>query len=102
MSWSDDVSLAPRFAGDGISFTGVLRNVITVGGWDVYTYQMDDGARIEFRRGDEVQVAYLKDGLDGLDGKTPQRGIDYGTADDVAAIVQAVLGQLPTWEGGSY
>ncbi len=43
-----------------------------------------------------------EDGLDGIDGKTPQRGIDYGTAEDVAAIVQEVLATLPTWEGGDY
>lgn len=90
--WSSDINIAPaEWSCPDMTFSGVLQNVITVGGWDVYTYQTEDGVRIEFRRGDEVQVAYLEN------GKTPQRGIDYGTADDVAAIVQEVLATLPTW-----
>ena len=35
-------------------------------------------------------------------GKTPEKGVDYWTADDKSAIVNDVLAALPTWEGGSY
>lgn len=40
--------------------------------------------------------------FDGEPGHTPERGKDYWTADDLAAMVQDVLKALPTWEGGSY
>ena len=43
-----------------------------------------------------------KDGNDGQDGYTPQKGIDYCTEEDKNEIVDAVLGAMPAWEGGSY
>ena len=38
----------------------------------------------------------------GADGYTPQRGVDYWTAEDKQAIVNDVLAAMPTWTGGSY
>ena len=38
----------------------------------------------------------------GADGYTPQRGVDYWTAEDQQVIVNDVLAALPTWTGGSY
>lgn len=35
-------------------------------------------------------------------GKTPEKGVDYWTADDKSAIVNDVLAALPTWTGGAY
>lgn len=41
-------------------------------------------------------------GKDGKDGYTPQRGIDYYTEADKAAIVQAVLESMPDGDEVSY
>lgn len=35
-------------------------------------------------------------------GATPQKGTDYWTAADKQEIVNDVLAELPTWEGGNY
>ena len=43
-----------------------------------------------------------KDGKTGKDGHTPEKGVDYWTEDDRAAMVQDVLAELTVWEGGSY
>lgn len=38
----------------------------------------------------------------GTDGYTPEKGVDYWTAEDKAEMVAEVLSALPTWNGGSY
>lgn len=43
-----------------------------------------------------------KDGVDGKDGYTPVKYVDYWTDADQTAIVNATLAALPTWTGGSY
>ena len=40
-----------------------------------------------------------KDGEDGADGYTPQKGIDYWTAEDKTEMVNDVLAALPTYNG---
>jgi hypothetical protein len=42
------------------------------------------------------------DGKDGEDGKTPVKGVDYWTEEDLTEMVNDVLSALPTWTGGSY
>lgn len=41
-------------------------------------------------------------GASGKDGKAPVKGTDYWTPADKKDIVNDVLRELPTWEGGSY
>lgn len=41
-------------------------------------------------------------GPQGERGATPQRGVDYWTAEDQQIILNDVLAALPAWEGGSY
>lgn len=41
-------------------------------------------------------------GIDGTDGYTPVKGIDYFTDTDKEEIAQTVINMLPTWTGGSY
>ena len=41
-------------------------------------------------------------GAKGDKGDTPEKGVDYWTAEDKAGIVSDVLAALPTWEGGEY
>ena len=41
-------------------------------------------------------------GVDGKDGYTPQKGIDYFTTSDKTEMVNLVLNALPIWTGGSY
>ena len=41
-------------------------------------------------------------GPQGEQGPAPQRGVDYWTAEDQAAIVDAVMARLPVAEGASY
>ena len=43
-----------------------------------------------------------KDGEDGKEGYTPQKGKDYFTEEDKAEFVEDVLNALPTWQGGAY
>jgi hypothetical protein len=43
-----------------------------------------------------------KDGEVGKDGKTPEKGVDYWTPDDQAAIVEDVLKALPKAEEGEF
>ena len=43
-----------------------------------------------------------KDGVDGQDGYTPQRGVDYWTDADVAAIHSYIDTQLGVIENGTY
>lgn len=38
----------------------------------------------------------------GKDGYTPVKGDDYWTEEDKEELVDSVLAELPTWEGGSY
>lgn len=38
----------------------------------------------------------------GAPGYTPQKGVDYFTADDKEQLVSDVLAALPVWEGSSY
>ena len=38
-------------------------------------------------------------GINGVDGKTPERGVDYWTAADKAEIVNEVLTSLPVYNG---
>lgn len=40
--------------------------------------------------------------INGKDGYTPQKGVDYFTETDKAEMVDLVLSALPTWTGGSY
>lgn len=40
-----------------------------------------------------------KDGKDGADGRTPEKGVDYFTADDKAEMVAAVIAALPVYDG---
>ena len=44
----------------------------------------------------------VKNGKTGADGKTPVKGADYFTADDKTEMVDLVLAEMPTWNGGSY
>lgn len=41
-------------------------------------------------------------GAEGAPGKTPQRGVDYWTEADQAAVVAEVLSALPRWNGGAF
>lgn len=43
-----------------------------------------------------------KDGTDGSDGYTPQRGVDYWTAADIAEIQEYIDAQLGVIENGTY
>lgn len=43
-----------------------------------------------------------KDGKDGADGKTPVKGVDYYTEADKTEMVNLALAALPTWKGGAY
>lgn len=43
-----------------------------------------------------------EDGKDGLDGKTPEKGVDYFTESDKQAFVTDVINALPTWQGGAF
>lgn len=43
-----------------------------------------------------------KDGANGKDGYTPQKGIDYFTQSDINQIVNEVLNKIPTSEGVDY
>lgn len=40
--------------------------------------------------------------MDGADGYTPQKGVDYFTEADKLELVTDVLNTLPTWQGGEY
>jgi len=42
------------------------------------------------------------DVMNGTAGYTPEKGTDYWTEADKAAMVADVLNALPTWEGGRY
>ena len=44
----------------------------------------------------------LPKGLDGVDGKTPIRGVDYWTEDDVSAMREYIDGRLGVVENGTY
>lgn len=39
---------------------------------------------------------------DGVDGKTPIRGVDYWTEDDVSAMREYIDGRLGVVENGTY
>ena len=39
------------------------------------------------------------DEFDGKDGKTPEKGVDYFTPDDIAEMVEAVINSLPVYNG---
>ena len=41
-------------------------------------------------------------GKDGVDGKTPIRGVDYWTEDDVSAMREYIDGRLGVVENGTY
>ena len=43
-----------------------------------------------------------RDGVDGVDGKTPIRGVDYWTEDDVSAMREYIDGRLGVVENGTY
>ena len=43
-----------------------------------------------------------EDGKDGVDGKTPIRGVDYWTEDDVSAMREYIDGRLGVVENGTY
>lgn len=60
------------------------------GGTNIVTVTKTDGTTSTF----EVR--------NGGKGTTPQKGVDYWTAEDQQAIVDDVLSALPAWEGGSY
>lgn len=51
--------------------------------------------------GEGTEQEYLAS-LKGQDGYTPQKGVDYWTALDRAAIVDDVLSALPAAEGAGY
>ena len=40
--------------------------------------------------------------LNGKDGYTPEKGVDYFTKADKAELVVDVIDTLPKWDGGSY
>ena len=42
------------------------------------------------------------DGKDGVDGKTPIRGVDYWTEEDVSAMHSYIDGRLGVVENGTY
>lgn len=43
-----------------------------------------------------------EDGKDGMDGRTPEKGVDYWTPNDKAEIVTEVLQTLPNASGVSF
>jgi hypothetical protein len=90
---------------DGTSVTVSSVSESTVdGGTNVVTFS--DGKKLNIRNGSQGSPGTPgKDGTNGKDGNpghTPQRGTDYWTPADQAAIVADVLDALPTWNGGSY
>lgn len=58
----------------------------------------------ELKSAVETALQEAKDSgmFDGPKGDTPEKGTDYWTASDKAAMVSDVLAALPTWTGGSY
>ena len=67
----------------------------------------------ELKAGDSAYTIALKHGfagteeewlasLQGKDGYTPVRGVDYGTDADMRMLIAGVLAELEIWEGGSY
>ena len=65
--------------------------------------QTDDGAIITITDKDGTTTATITNGKDGQPGGKGDPGNDYVLTDaDKAEIVNAVLGELPTWEGGTY
>ena len=108
------VTFVPNLSDDGwLRWTndGDLQNPPTVNikGKDGVSPDLEIG---RFEDGDnkgvEITVTNLDGSFetysvhDGKDGKTPQRGIDYGTEEDKKAIVDAVLVALPNLDEVSY
>jgi hypothetical protein len=57
---------------------------------DTYTITYTDNTTSTFT---------VTNGKDGVDGKTPEKGVDYWTPEDKAEIVDEVLEALPMAEG---
>lgn len=65
------------------------------------TESEEDGGNniVTFNDGGTITI---KNGSKGSKGDTPQKGTDYFTETDKNELIQAVLTELPKWEGGSY
>ncbi len=101
---------------DGIGIKSVVQTTTSTedGGTNVITVTKTDGSTstIEVRNGSKGSTGAAgtdgkdgtngKDGVNGTDGYTPQRGVDYWTAEDQQAIVDAVLAALPSGDEVSY
>ena len=58
---------------------------------DAFTYEDFTTEQLEALRGQKGDAGY-----------TPQKGTDYFTDADKNELIQAILTELPKWEGGSY
>ena len=101
---------------DGVGIKSVVQTTTSTedGGTNVITVTKTDGSTstIEVRNGSKGSTGAAgtdgkdgtngKDGVNGTDGYTPQRGVDYWTAEDQQTIVDAVLAALPSGDEVSY
>ena len=101
---------------DGVGIKSVVQTTTSTedGGTNVITVTKTDGSTstIEVRNGSKGSTGAAgtdgkdgtngKDGANGTDGYTPQRGVDYWTAEDQQTIVDAVLAALPSGDEVSY
>ena len=102
---TNGITFTPSVSEDGViswSNDGTLENPSSVNikgpaGADGYTPTVSvtptsTGATITVRDQKSVQTTQIKNGAD---GKTPEKGTDYFTAEDKAELVSDVLAQLP-------
>ena len=95
---------------DGVGIQSVEQTTTSTvdGGVNVVTVTKTDGTSTTFevRNGSQGNTgpagADGKAGSDGADGYTPQRGVDYWTAEDQQTIVDQVLAALPDGDEVSY
>lgn len=74
--------------------------IVEVDGHRQFIFRIPKGqdGTVSFDELTEEQKKQLE-GKPGEDGKTPEKGVDYGTPEDVAAIVDEVLAALPEYGG---
>ncbi len=101
---------------DGVGIQSVVQTTTSTedGGTNIITVSKTDGTSTTFEvrngsRGspgaagaDGKDGSDGQNGADGADGYTPQRGVDYWTAEDQQTIVDAVLAALPSGDEVSY
>lgn len=56
----------------------------------------------DWNQDDSTKANYIRNKPSSLNGKTPEKGVDYYTEADKAEMVQLVIEALPEAEGGSY